>query len=197
MIGTALGSPADAVTPQHGSLDCSHFDNDALTMGDSTPDCTAKTARGRMPRIRSRRFRQSKQQLPPALLAPLLPSPTAAGGTNAAASCGGQRRSHAHSHDTAAAGNSPMQQLRSGLSAVWQQLCKAGRSVMATGKKLCRKLQQLLGVHEEEAHRLLTEPQAEGLSALPAQPQGQRPGQGRAGQFQGPQPKSRLSHWRL
>lgn len=197
MIGTALGSPADVVTPQHDSLDFSHFDDDALTMGNSIPSCTARTARGRMPRIRSRRFRQSKQQLPAALLGPLLSSPTAAGGTNAAASYGDQWQSHVNSHDTAAAGSFPTKQLRSGLSTVWQQLCKAGRSLMVTGKKLCRKLQQLLGVHEEEAHRLLTEHQAEGLSALPAQPQGQRSGQGRAGQFQGPQPKSRLSHWRL
>ncbi len=132
-----------SMLPRH-ILDSIQLD-DALGEEDHSPAGTGRPKRKGPPRIKSRRSRSSKQRLPASLHSPLLPDVVPAA---ARSSSGYQTRlSHSQSYscDTAAATSTPLHRLKSGLAAGWQQLCKAGRSVMAAGQKLCKKLLSALG----------------------------------------------------
>ena len=183
------------------SLDSIQLD-DALIMEDSSHAGTGRPKRKGTPRIKSRRSRSSKQRLPASLHTPLLPDVV----PGAHSSSGYQTRlgqSHSCSPDTAAARSNPLHRLKSGLSAGWQQLCKAGRRVMAVGHKLCMKLLSALGMRaEEQAQPLLAEHHAAEIAALAVQPHRHLGHQAVSGTpqphraFQA-QPQGRLPPWRM
>ena len=158
--------------PRH-ILDSIQLD-DALGEEDHSPAGTGRPKRKGPPRIKSRRSRSSKQRLPASLHSPLLPDvvPAAAHSSSGYQTC--LSHSQSYSCDTAAAISTPLHRLKSGLAAGWQQLCKAGRRVMAAGQKLCKKLLSALGGMraEEQAESLLAEHQAAEIAALAVQPKG-------------------------
>lgn len=200
LLGRSLTPPAHAsMLPRH-SLDSIQLD-DALVLEDSGPAGTGRPKRKGSPRIKSRRSRLSKQRLPAPLHTPLLPDAVPGGAGNSSSHQSRLGQSHSSSHDTAAAASTPLHRLKSGLSAGWQQLCKAGRRVMAVGQKLCKKLRWAFGMQaEQQAQSLLAEHQSEDLRALAVQPQGQlgfladSPQPHRASQAQH---QGRLLRWRM
>ena len=172
LLDRSLTPPAHvSMLPRH-SLNSIQLD-DALGMDDSSSAGAGRPKRKGTPRIKSTRSRSSKQRLPASLHTPLLPDVVPAG---APSSSGYQTRpgqGTVCSPDTAAAATNSLHSLKSGLSVVWQQLCKAGRRVMAVGQKLRKKLLSALGMRaEEQAQSLLAEHQAEEIGALAVQRQG-------------------------
>ncbi|DBA80811.1 TPA: hypothetical protein ACH3X1_008030 [Trebouxia sp. C0004] len=196
--GRSLTPPAHgSMLPRH-SLDSIQL-RDALIIRDSSPAGTGRPKCKGSPRIKSRRSRSSKQWLP-VLHTPLLADVPPGAHTSSGYQTG---LGHSSSHDTAAADSTPLHRLKSGISAGWQQLCKAGRRVMAVGHKLCKKLLSALGMlAEEQAQSLPAEHQAEDIAALAVQPQGQLGCQDVAGTpqphraFQA-HPQGRLLRWRM
>ena len=203
LLDRSLTHPAHvSMLPRH-SLNSIQLDN-AHGMDNSSPAGTGKPKRKGTPRIKSRRSRSSKQRLPALLHTPLLPD----GALQAAAHSSSihQTRlgqSHSCSPDTAAAASTPLHRLKSGLAAGWQQLCKAGRRVMAAGHKLCKKLLSALGMQpDEQTRRLSAEHQAEEIRALAVQPQGHLgcqavPGTPQPHRAFQAQPQGRLPRWRV
>ncbi len=202
LLDRSLTPPANvSILPRH-SLDSIQLD-DALGVEDSSPAGTGRPKRKGTPRIKSRRSRSSKQRLPASLHTPLLPDVVPA----AAHSSSGYRtrlgQSQSYSHDTAAVASTPMHRLKSGLAAGFQQLCKAGRRMMAAGQKLCKKLFSALGMQaEEQAESLLAEHQAAEIAALAVQPNGYSvhqavPGMSQPGRAFQAQPQGRLLRWRM
>ncbi len=197
LLDRSLTPPADAsMLPRH-SLNSIQLD-DAHGVEDSSPAGTGRPKRKGTPRIKSRRSRSSK------LHSPLVPNvvPAAAHSSSIHQTPLGQ--SHSSSPDIAAAASSPLHRLKSGLAAVWQQLCTAGRRVKAVGQKLSKKLLSAFGMRaDEQAQSLLAEHQAEEIVALAVQPQGQRLGHQAVSGTPQPhrvfqaQPQGRLPRWRM
>lgn len=202
LLDRSLTPPAHASILPRNSLDSIQLD-DALGIEDYSPVGTGRPKRKGIPRIKSRRSRSSKQRLPALLHTPLLPDVVPAGAHGSSGYHARLGQSHSCSPDTAAAASTPLHRLKGGLAAGWQQLCKAGRTVMAVGQKLCKKLLSALGMQAgEQAQSLLAEHQAEEIAALAVQYQGHSGHQAVPGTpqlhraFQA-QPQGRLPRWRL
>ncbi len=152
LLDRSLTAPAHiSMVPRH-SLDSIQLD-DALGMEDFSPAGTGRPKCKGTPRIKSRRSRSSKQRLPASLHTPLLPGvvPAAAHSSSSHQTRLGQSRSC--SPDTAAAASTRLHRLKSGLSAGWQQLCKAGRRVWLLDRSCARSCSQHLACEQKSKHK--------------------------------------------
>ncbi|KAL3146012.1 hypothetical protein ABBQ38_015369 [Trebouxia sp. C0009 RCD-2024] len=179
LLPTTSPSPASSQTvlpeqsPSQGPIHLStHMIDLLLTAGSSSPDTCSRCRSKKLlsPRIKSTRWRRTKQKAPP--LRQSLLSRTSLPYTPGAAESS-ESDMHGYSPlqdvDSQPCGG-VWQKLGSSLSAVWQWLCRSGCGLMQLGRKLRTKLLTALGLGQEEPQRLLAQQQAEEEEALSIRP---------------------------